>query len=104
MLLLQTSKHRETDRAERERQLEPHVAPVLRVPDPLADGADEPHLRHAHDGAEDAEAEGEHGGEARREQARVVPDGDVVFALLEDEVLRQGDAFVDGEPVALFAG
>ena len=87
LLLLQTSKDRKTDRAERKSQLEPHITAILRVPDPLADGPYEPDLRHAHDGAEDAEAESEDGGEAGREQARVVPDGDVVFALLEDEVL-----------------
>lgn len=96
LLLFQSPKDRETDRAERKRQLEAHVAAVARIPDQLADRADEPHLRHAHDRAEDPEAEGEHGCDPGGEQARVVPDGDVVFALLEDEVLGQGDAFVDG--------
>ena len=96
MPLFQTPKHAITDRAEGERKLEPHVTAVTRIANLPADGAYEPHLRHAHDGAEDAEAEGEHGGDAGREQARGVPDGDVVFALFEDEVLGQGDAFVDG--------
>lgn len=99
--LLHRPKHHEADGAKRKRQLEPDIPPILRVADRLADGADEPDLRHAHDGAEDAEAEGQDGGDAGREEARVVPDGDVVLAALEDEVLAQGDAFVDGEPVAL---
>lgn len=94
--LFQSPEHRKTNGTERESQLEAHVAPIARIADPLAYGADEPHLRHAHDGAEDPEAEGEYGGDAGWEQARVVPDGDVVFALLEDEVLGQGDAFIDG--------
>ena len=99
--LLQRPKNPKTHRRKRKRQLEPNVAPVLRVPDRLAHRADEPNLRHAHDGAEDAEAKGQDGGDAGREEAGVVPDGDVVFAAFEDEVLGQGDAFVDGEPVAL---
>lgn len=94
--LFQTPKDGEAERAERKGQLEAHVAPVSRVPNLPAHGADEPQLRHAHDGAEDAEAESEHGREAGGQEFRVVPDGDVVFALLEDEVLGQGDAFVDG--------
>ena len=102
LLLLQRPKHHEAERRKRKRQLEADVAPVRRVADPLAHGPDEPDLRHAHDGAEDAEAKGHDGCQARRQEARVVPDGDVVFAALEDEVLGQGDAFVDGEPVALF--
>lgn len=69
----------------------------------FANGPDEPNLGHAHDGAEDAEAEGEDGGDAGREEVRDRVDGHVVarHAALEDEVFGQGDAFVDGEPVAL---
>ena len=85
--LLQRPQQPKTHRAKRKGQLEANVAPVRRIPDPLAHGPDEPHLRHAHHGAEDAEAKGEHGGDAGREEARVVPDGDVVLALFEDEVL-----------------
>lgn len=68
----------------------------------LAHGPDEPHLGHAHDGAEDAEAEGGHGGEAGGEEVRGGVDGGVVAggAALEEEVFGEGDAFVDGEPVA----
>ena len=87
LLLLQSPKEGKTDRAKRKRQLEADVAAVLRVANLAADGADEPDLRHAHDGAKGAEAEGEDGGDAGREEARVVPDGDVVLAALEDEVL-----------------
>lgn len=87
LLLFQTPKHRKTDGAKRKGQLEAHITPILRVPDPLAYGTDEPRLRHTHHGAEDSEAESEHRGDTGREQARIVPYGDIVFALLEDEVL-----------------
>lgn len=68
-----------------------------------ADGPHEPHLRHAHDGAEDAEAKGDDGGDAGREEMRGGVDGDVVAAdaAFEEEVFGEGDAFVDGKPVAL---
>lgn len=87
LLLFQTPKHRKTDGAKRKSQLEAHITPILRVPDPLAYGTDEPRLRHTHHGAEDSKAESEHRGDTGREQARIVPYGDIVFALLEDEVL-----------------
>ncbi len=87
LLLLKGPKHREADRAKPKRQLEANVAAVCRIPNLLAYGPDEPHLRHAHDGAENPEAKGQDGGDAGGEQARVVPDGDVVLAALEDEVL-----------------
>ena len=94
--LLQTPKDRKTDRTERKSQLEAHIAPVRRIANPLAYGTYEPHLRHAHNGTEDAKAESKHSRDAGWEQARIIPYGDVVFALLEDEVLGKGDAFVDG--------
>lgn len=53
-----------TDSAKRKRQREPHIAAELRQANLLADGANEPHLRHAHDGAEHAEAESDHGRDA----------------------------------------
>lgn len=63
----------------------------------------EPHLRHAHDGTEDAEAEGEDGCDARGQEMRGGVVGDIVAvdAAFEEEVFWEGDAFVDGEPVAL---
>lgn len=102
LLLLKIPQPAITDKRKRERELEADIPPVARQADFLADGADEPDLRHAHDGAEDAEAEGEHGGAAGGQELARVVDGDVVLALLEDEVLGEGDAFVDGEPVALW--
>ena len=100
--LLQRPHHPIADGAERKRQREADVAAVPGA-DEAADGPDEPHLRHAHDGAHDAEAEGHDGGDARWQPGGVAVDGDVVAgeAALEEEVLGQGDAFVDGEPVAL---
>ena len=87
LTLFQRPEQRKTNRAKRKRQLEPDVAPVHRIPNLLAYGTDEPHLRHAHDGAKGPEAECQQGGDAGREEAWVVPDADVVFALFEDEVL-----------------
>lgn len=69
----------------------------------LPNGPNKPHLRHPHDGAKDAEAEGDDGGDAGREEVRGGVVGGVVAgdAAFEEEVLGEGDAFVDGEPVAL---
>ena len=102
LLLLKIPQPAITDKRKRERELEPDIPSIPRQTDFLADGPDEPDLRHAHDGAEDAEAEGEHGGAAGGEQLARVVDGDVVLALFEDEVLGEGDAFVDGEPITLW--
>lgn len=99
--LLQKPQPSISDRAKRKRQRKAHVPPKRRQPDPLPDRADEPDLRHAHDGAEDAEAKGHNGRDAGREEGGGGVDGDVVGAAGEDEVFRQGDAFVDGEPVTL---
>ena len=96
MLLLEIPKPREADRREAERELKPDVASKPGQTDLPADWPDEPHLRHAHDGAHDAEAEGQHRCDARGQQGGGVPDGDVIFAGFEDEVLGEGDAFVDG--------
>jgi len=84
--LLKRPQHQVRNPRKRKRKLKPHIAPVRRAADFLAHGADEPDLRHAHDGAEDAEAEGEDGGHAGGEEVRGVVDGDVVFAFFEDEV------------------
>lgn len=94
--LFNTPKHAKTNRAERKSQFKSNIAPITRIPNLPAYGTDKPHLRHTHDGAKDAEAKGKHGGHAGRQQTRVVPDADVVSAPFEDEVLAQGDAFVDG--------
>ena len=66
-------------------------------------GPNEPHLRHAHHGPKHPEAEGCHGGHARRQEGGGSVDAGVVTAdaALEDEVFGKRDAFVDGEPVAL---
>jgi len=85
------------------RQRKPHIATICRVPNQLANRADIVDLGHAHDGAEDAEAESEDGGEAGGEEARVLVDGEVVagYAAFEEEVLGYADGGVNGEPVAL---
>jgi len=95
-----------TDGAKRKGELETDVASIPRQTDPASDGADEPNLSHAQDGTHDAKAEGGHGGDAGRELGGLVVDLDVVaeVAALEDEVFAEGDAFVDGEPVALRRG
>lgn len=65
-------------------------------------GPHKPHLTHAQHHARDTDTETEHGGHARRQLVGdVVVLGDVAaHAALEDEVVGQADALVDGEPVA----
>lgn len=46
-----------------------------------------PHLGHSHDSAENAKEKSQDGGHTGRKELGIVPDGDVVFALFEDEVL-----------------
>ena len=83
-----------------------HIPAILGRTDAFPHRPNPPHLRHAQHGAHDPEAEGQDGGDARGEEGRGVVDGDVVVAagVFEEEVFGQGDAFVDGEPVALVAG
>ena len=104
MSLLQRPEPDITHTGKRKRQRKPNVPAIPRQPDLLPDRPDEPHLRHAHDGAEDAEAERQDGGDAGREERGGHVDGGVVAgeAAFEDEVLGEGDGFVDGEPVALW--
>ena len=96
MLLFKGPENQISGRRKPKSQLKAHVTPISRIPDPLANRTDEPHLRHAQDGAHDSKAECEHSRDAGWEQIRVVPDGDVVLAPFEDKVLGEGDAFVDG--------
>ena len=63
--------------------------------------SNEPHLRHAHDGAEHAEAECDDGGNSGWEEIGSVPDGDIVFTLFVDKMFGKSNALVDGQPVAL---
>ena len=84
--LLQCPKNPKTNRRKRKRQFKPHITSITRIPNFLAYRADKPYLRHTHHGAEDAKAKGEDGGHAWWEEFGVVPDGDVVFAVFEDEV------------------
>ncbi len=67
----------------------------------LADGTGEPDLSHAENGTHDAETESDDGGDARRQGAgvRVGLRAVALESAAEDEVLGQGDALVDGEPV-----
>ena len=63
----------------------------------------EPHLRHAHDRAEDPKAEGSDGGKARREPRGFVVDLGIVptETPFEDEVFCERHTFVYREPVRL---
>ena len=78
LLPLQIPERRISDRTERKREGKTDIASVPRGADAGADRADEPDLGHAHDGAEDAEAEGGDGGEARGQLGGGQVDGDVV--------------------------
>lgn len=66
------------------------------------DRPDEPRLRHARDHTSDATAEGSHGGIAWGQFLRAIVDGGIIpgEATLEDEVIDEGDALIDGEPVS----
>ena len=66
------------------------------------DRSNVPDLGHAGDHASDTKAEGQDGGKARRKLRRlVVVFGHVtVHAALVEEVLRESDTLIDGEPVA----
>lgn len=92
-----------TDESEREREREPDIATVGGGADPFSNGTDEPDLRHTHDGAKYAEEEGGDGSDTRRQEVWGGVYGWVVTreSAFEDEVLGEGDPFVDGEPVAL---
>ena len=60
---------------------------IPRRANPASYRAYKPYLRHTHDSAKDTEAESEDGSAAGGEERGGVPDGDVVDALFEDEVL-----------------
>ena len=102
-LLLHRPQNTIRDEGKRKRQLEPDIASITRRADMFPNGPDEPHLRHAHDGAEDAEAKGRDGGDAGGQEVRGGVDGRVVAAdaAFEEEVFGERDAFVYGEPVTL---
>lgn len=85
------------------RQREPNITTIRWITDVFPNRPNEPHLRHTHDGAHDAKAEGDDGCDARWEEMRGGIVGNVVAfdALFEEEMFRDGDTFVYREPVAL---
>ena len=87
MLLLESPQNTHRNRTERKRKLKPHIASIPRRANPASYRAYKPYLRHTHDSAKDTEAESEDGSAAGGEERGGVPDGDVVDALFEDEVL-----------------
>ena len=87
MFLLETPQQTHRNRTKRKRKLKPNITSIPRRTNPASDRTNEPHLRHTHHCTEDTKAKGQHGGAAGWEEGRGVPDGDVVFALFEDEVL-----------------
>jgi hypothetical protein len=105
VLLLDRPETAVRDKGKTERQLKPNITAVRRVSDELANRPNEPNLRHAQDCTHNAEAESKHCGDAGGELGGLFVDlGDVAgVTALEDEVLGERDAFVDGEPVSLIA-
>lgn len=101
--LLQRSEPAVTDEGKRKCKRKPDIAAICGGADPLPNRADEPDLRHAHDGAEYAEKEGGNRGDAGGQEVWRGVNGWIVTrdAALENEVFGEGDAFVDGEPVGL---
>lgn len=101
LLPLEISKRDVGDRSESESELKAHITTIVTA-DQLANGADIPHLGHAHDGTHNAEAEGSESSNAGWEFLGLVVDLRSVAAeaALVDEVFGQRNAFVDGQPVA----
>ena len=87
MFLLKRSQNTHSNGTKRKCKLESNITSVPGRTNFASYRTNEPHLRHTHHSTEDAKAESQHGGSAGGEKGRGVPDGDVVFALFEDEVL-----------------
>ena len=87
MFLLQRSQNTHRNSTERKSKLESNITSIPGRTDFAAYRTNEPYLRHTHYSTEDTEAECQHGGSAGGKKGRGIPDGDVVFAFLEDEVL-----------------
>lgn len=83
-------------------ELESNITTERRFAGVQGNGSDEPHLAHAGDHAGDTEAESSDGGDTRRQSLGVVPEHGVVAfeSLLEEEVVRERNTLVDGEPIA----
>jgi hypothetical protein len=102
MLLLERSENAISNTGECERKFEANITTKHRT-NLLSDRSNKPDLSHAHDSTEDTEAECSNGCKARWEFGGLIIDFGCVAteATLEDDVFWEGDAFVDGEPVAL---
>ena len=87
MFLLKRSQDTHSNSTERKSKLKANITSIPRRTDLASYRTNEPHLRHTHYSTEDTKAESEHGGAAGGEKGGGIPDGDVVFALFEDEVL-----------------
>ena len=87
MFLLKRSQDTHSNRTERKCKLESNITSIPGRTNFASYGPNEPWLRHTHYSTEDAKAECQHGGSAGGEKGWGVPDGDVVFAFFEDEVL-----------------
>lgn len=101
-LELEITEHAIRDKGEGEAQLGADVAAVGSLSRLEGDGSHVPDLAHAHDHAYDTAAEGADGGETGRQLVGLVVVLRVVTceAALVEEVIAEGDALVDGEPVA----
>ena len=102
MLELKVAKGDICDTGKSKSQLKTDIPAITDANQP-ANGPDKPHLCHTHDRAKYAEAEGAKSGKGWRKLRRLIVLFWIVGArtLLEDEMLWEGDAFIDGQPVAL---
>ena len=101
LLLLEISQRDITSTGKHERQLETDITSILGSAE-FANGASEPDLSHAQDSTSGSDAESEDCGKSRWELALV----HVIFwviageTALEDDMFREGDTLIDGEPVS----
>lgn len=102
MLLLEVSQRRVRNGREAESKLKSHIATVRCTAAQLSNWPHEPDLCHAENSAHDTEQESSDGGNSGWELVLV----EVVLWLVAGEatavedVLGEGDAFVDGEPIS----
>ena len=100
MLPLKVSEGNIRGQSEEEGQFKPNIT-TIPGPNQLSNRSDEPHLGHSHRGANNATGKRTRSGNTHGQIFRLV----VVLrripthATLEDEMLRQRDALVNGKPV-----
>lgn len=101
MLLLEISQTSIRDERKCKCEFEPDITTELSTAE-FSYWPSKPHLSHTKNSTHDAETEGNNGCNSRRKLASVHVDRGVIAreAALEEDVLWDGDAFIDGEPLS----